>query len=138
MSIKLKNILLEINVISPSVIGNVAIKNINGMYKLKAIKYLYKLLTSGDVTKKIHKDNNWQPIHDMFTKLKNSGVNYVIKDTKYIKNDSGNPISKIWDCELKYMNDNIRETTIYMRITAAGAGSIQDPLEQYDITVVLS
>jgi hypothetical protein len=47
------------------------------------------------------------------------------------------PVRKIWKFEVKFVNNRDKDDVLYGRITAAGAGSVEDPLERYDVTVTL-
>ena len=47
------------------------------------------------------------------------------------------PVRKIWTFEVKFVNNRDKDDILYGRITAAGAGSVEDPLDRYDVTVTL-
>ena len=48
------------------------------------------------------------------------------------------PQGKRWTFEINFTDNTGKPKKIFGNLTAAGAGSVQDPLEKYDITVVLS
>ena len=51
------------------------------------------------------------------------------------------PVRKIWSFEIHFLNNIGKEgkaAVIHGNITAAGAGSVEDPLDRYDVTVTLS
>jgi hypothetical protein len=105
------------------------------MNRPKAVRYLYKLI--GRVPDGIFSDNSWRPIHKIFEIFRKNGIDYVITDTEYFKDAEGRPNAKKWRFEIASTNKRGRPQTIYGTITAAGAGSVDDPLDKYDVTVVL-
>ena len=47
------------------------------------------------------------------------------------------PESKTWYIEMRFIGNDGKPKVINGHMTAHGAGSVEDPLERYDITVVL-
>ena len=87
-------------------------------------------------TKGFFRDSGWNPVHKTFKELSRHGVDYVIKSSDYYW-DQGKMSGKVWRFEVEFYNDKGRPTTLYGTITAAGAGSVKDPLDRYDLTAVI-
>jgi hypothetical protein len=110
---------------------------INGMMKKQAINYLHKKFRILDVTKGVFKDEYWQPINELIKSFQKEDVPLQIRKTEYYKHD-GIPAGKIWWCQIPFINKTQNKDVLYVQITAAGAGSIKDPLDAYDVTVVIN
>lgn len=104
---------------------------LNGMSNREARKFVNTLLQRH--TRGFFRDDHWKPIHKTFKELDRHGIDYSIEKTQYDKDESGNPSSKTWSVETHFENDKGRRTTIYIHIEASGAGSIDDPLDRYDV-----
>jgi hypothetical protein len=104
---------------------------LNGMKNREARKFVNKLLQKH--TRGFFDDDGWRPIHKTFKELDRHGIEYFIEKTQYDKNADGNPSSKTWSVEAHFVNDKGRRTTIYIHIVASGAGSVQYPLDRYDV-----
>ena len=105
------------------------------MNRQQATRRLYKMI--GRIPDGFFRDNSWRPIHEIFKVFRKNGIEYEITDTEYWKNEEGEPAGKKWKIEIASTNTRGRPQPIYGTITAAGAGTIDDPLAMYDVTVVL-
>lgn len=74
-------------------------------------------------------DEFWTPVNATFKELNAQGFEYVLTGTKYEHDANGTPCRKIWTFEIAYGGK-----PFYGIITAAGAGSVKDPLDRYDVT----
>lgn len=110
---------------------------IDGLTKEQAKRFIYKNIDSL-YNGKMFKDEYWQPIHSIFKFFKEVNIDFSIEKTQYFKNEQGAPQRKEWDVDINFIEKNNRPAKIFCKITASGAGSIQDPLDMYDVTVVLS
>jgi len=112
---------------------------LDSMRKQKAVRYLYKLI--GNTPDGIFRDTYWKPVHEIFKIFRNHDIPYEIKRADYEWSRTiprpKMPSSKVWRIEIPYVNERGREQIIHGTITAAGAGTLEDPLEKYDVTVVL-
>ena len=110
---------------------------IDGKDKRPAINHIRKLI--GRTNDGFFSDEYWKPISATFKILSKNNIPYQIQNTKYIK-DNGVPSSKIWFIEIPFRSkrQTKRGSKIYGTLTAAGAGTVQDPLSRYDVTLVLS
>jgi hypothetical protein len=107
------------------------------MRKTQAVKYLYKLI--GRTADGFFRDESWRPIHAIFKIFRDNDIPYDITKAEYRQPDwpARMPTGKVWHIEIPFLNQRGRENIIYGTITAAGAGSVEDPLDRYDVTVVL-
>jgi len=108
---------------------------VESITKRGAVRLLYKII--GNATKGLFRDNAWQAVHKIFKLFSDRDIDYVLVDTVYTQDQRGAPNAKIWKFEIPFLNPNNRKQIIYGTITAAGAGSVEDPLSVYDLTVVL-
>lgn len=120
-----------------------ASSGLNGMSNREARKLVNSLLQRH--TKGFFNDSGWSPIRKTFKELERHGVDYSIVKSDYgvsknfqdvwsgpkwrIPNDY-----KQWDFKIEFVNDRGRQTVLHGSITAHGAGSVDDPLERYDVT----
>ena len=110
---------------------------IDGKSKVAAVNYIRKLV--GRTNDGFFSDEYWTPVNKTFKILSNNNIPYEISNTRYDK-DNGIPVRKTWFLEIPYRDKrNMKKVSrIYGTITAAGAGSVQDPLDRYDVTLVLN
>jgi len=85
-------------------------------------------------TQGLFSDQSWEAINNIWTALDSANINYHMTDATYYKDEQGNPSSKTWRFEVNFTNKNNKPTVLYGDITAHGAGSINYPLDKYDIT----
>lgn len=109
---------------------------IDGMNK-KAINYITKKFKVYEKLKGFFSDEAWQPINSLIGEIQNGGIEFNIEKTEYYKDNNGNPAGKIWTCEIPFTNQNGRPDKLHVRITAA-AGSVNDPLNKYDVIFVIN
>lgn len=109
------------------------IANLQGMKKPQAVKFINGLLARH--TKGFFSDQDWSGIkRSVWDVLEAEGVDYTITKSEYIKEtSSGMPSGKQWRFEISFQNDKGKPTVLYGTVTASGAGSVQDPMERYDI-----
>ena len=109
---------------------------LNGKSKQSAKNYLYKLVEP--YTKNIYSDIYWQPIHAIWKSFTDNNIDWeMTRSSQYFKDEQGNPIRKEWYFKITFSNNRQKPTEIYGTVTAAGAGTVQDPLGKYDVTVVM-
>jgi hypothetical protein len=111
----------------------------DGLSKQKLRTLIYKE-TKKVTHNKLYSDSGWngpQAIWDVFNKL---DLNWNIKKSEY-KHDksSGSPMptSKVWDFEIIWDNDKGKMMKMGGNLTAAGAGSVDQPLDKYDLVLIL-
>lgn len=113
------------------------INSLDGKSKQSAKNYLYRLVHP--YTTKIYSDTAWQPISDIWNTFTNNNIEWnTTRNSQYFKDEQGNLIRKEWYFIIDFINNRNRPTQIIGTITAAGAGSVEDPLNRYDVTVVMN
>jgi hypothetical protein len=99
-------------------------------------------------THKIYSDSYWEGPNNVFKALSQANIDWTLLDTRYgvspsrqqthpepdwrIENDY-----KEWIFTITFNNNKAKETMLYCRLTAHGAGESSDPLGKYDITVMI-
>ena len=109
---------------------------LNNQRKQNIIHKLYRY-ESIKKMKGFFSDDSWEPIHNFMSEMQKQNIDIYIQDTEYQK-ENGIPVRKIWKCVIPFINQNNKKDVIYCDIIAAGAGSVDDPLDRYDVTIVLS
>ena len=119
--------------------GQSITNSLDGKSNIVAAGVVNKIL--GELSKGIFSDNSWEAINKIFQKLKDSGMEVTILSTKYGgQNDDGNPMPKYkeWQISIPFTNKAGKPMELVGPVTAHGAGSIQQPLDRYDITAYVS
>jgi hypothetical protein len=86
-------------------------------------------------------DNSWEAINKIFKKLQELGIDVTVISAKYGGHadvPSGMPKFKEWQISIPFTNKNGKPTELIGQITAHGAGSVEQPLDRYDITAYVS
>jgi len=101
------------------------------MTRVTAKNRINKILR--ECTSGLFSDEYWQPIHKSFRAIIEAGFDIIITNTQYQEDYRGIPISKVWKFEIAFGNK-----PIYGVMTAHGAGTVEDPLNRYDISAYVS
>ena len=104
---------------------------IDGMSRQKAKTYINKLMDKH--SKGFFEDDFWSPVQNIFKDMSEDEIDYSVENTKYNKNEEGRPSSKKWMLTISFINDKGKEQKLTGHIIASGAGSVEDPLDRYDI-----
>jgi len=108
---------------------------IDGRSKVSAKNLIYKHIEP--LMKGIFSDESWEGVRKIWDKFGELGLDWDFsRNSEYYGGMP--PQGKTWYFEIKFMGNNDRPQTLFGTLTAAGAGSVEDPLGRYDITVVLS
>ena len=107
---------------------------IDGMAKEPAKRKIYKQIEK--LIKGFFRDTGWKHVHNVWKAFDKMGLDWNLTDNEYYKNDVV-PAGKIWRFEIRHKNNRGKDAKIGGYLTAAGAGSVKDPLDKYDITVVM-
>jgi predicted nucleic-acid-binding Zn-ribbon protein len=111
----------------------------DGLSKQRLKTLIYKE-TKKCTYNKLYKDEHWEGINciwDIFNKL---NLNWQLQKSEYKHaKDSNNmmPSSKEWVFEIMWDDNKGKFKKIGGVVTAAGAGTVDDPLSRYDVTLVL-
>ena len=125
--------ILRTNKYAQEIISNAPIN------KKTLIRRIYKALEP--VTKGIFRDESWQAISSIRNILDSMGLDWNITDAYYGNGRYDKTLpseSKTWKFEIDFTNQRGRPDKIYGNIIASGMGSVQEPLEKYDIIVTMS
>jgi hypothetical protein len=111
---------------------------INGQSNTVAASRVNKVL--GELSKGLFSDNSWEAIHKIFNKLQELGLEVTVVNTKYGGQTatSNMPTFKEWKISIPFTNKVGKPTFLIGQITAHGAGSVEQPLDRYDITAYVS
>lgn len=110
--------------------------SLDGMSNAKARREVQNVLRR-NTPRGILRDEYWKGPQQVWKSLDAAAFDWVITDNFYTKED-GVPVRKTWKFEIYFTNDKGRKTTIYGTLIASGAGSVDDPLEAYDVIVTAS
>jgi len=90
------------------------------------------------VTKGLFRDEYWHGINNAWKALDASGIDWHRTGSEYGPKGEFPHKFKRFSFEVNFTNKRGKKETLYGTVTAHGAGSVDDPLEKYDITVQLS
>jgi len=80
-------------------------------------------------------DESWQGVQQIWNAFSEAGLDWNIMGSDYYPTNDGHPMGgKIWKIEINFTNNKGKFTTLHGTVTAAGAGTTEDPLSRYDIT----
>jgi len=109
---------------------------LNGMNRVKAARTVNNILSPH--TKGFFKDNSWEAVGVIWKALTDASIDWTMEGSQYDHNRDNVPTSKTWKFKVDFINDKGRPTILYGIVTAAGAGSIEDPLDRYDLVAYVS
>ena len=107
---------------------------INGRSKQTAINIIYKKITP--LINGFFKDEDWSGVRRVWKTFEELNLDWCTTGNEYYGGMP--PQGKRWTFEIEFTDNAGKLKKIFGNLTAAGAGSIQDPLDRYDISVVLS
>ena len=104
------------------------------------------LTKANKLTKGMFGDEYWHGPNSIWKEFDKIGLNWNMTGNKYEHEDvtlsdgsrANVPVRKIWTFEVRFVNNNDKEDSLFGRVVAAGAGPIDNPLDKYDIVVTLS
>jgi hypothetical protein len=129
----MKNVALTILRLAKSIMAETSL---DGMSKDTAKRHVNQLLAH--YTKGLFSDESWKPINDIWKALTSAQIDWTLMDNKYLHNESGRPSGKTWSFNIKFITNKGRPAVLYGVVTASGAGSVEDPLEKYDLVAYMS
>lgn len=109
---------------------------LNGLRVQVAKRYVNKILDQH--SKGFFSDQSWEGINKVWKALDDNGIVYTMTGAEYQKDESGMPVRKQWKFEVEFWNEKGRMVKIYGVMIASGAGSVEDPLDKYDIIAYVS
>lgn len=112
---------------------------INGKSNSVAAGRVNKVLA--ELSRGMFSDESWQAINKIFEKLSSLGLSVTVVSAKYgghADTQTGMPKYKEWQISIPFTNNKGKSVELIGQITAHGAGSIEQPLDRYDITAYVS
>ena len=106
---------------------------LDGKSKQQAVRIVNGILHK--LSKGMFRDTYWKPVQDIRKAMEKLNIPFVleVKNGGYEHNSQGVPTSKRWEVIVPFFNEKNRATYLYGAIVCSGAGSIEDPLEIYDV-----
>lgn len=101
--------------------------------KLKS--QMYKVISKYN---SIYKDDSWEKVTKMVKDLDKILPNLNVIEAKYRHNEAGVPDGKRWFYVGVIEDSKKKKWVVVLNVTAHGAGSVEDPLDRYDITAVVN
>lgn len=104
--------------------------------KKQAIKYIYDNVNY----KGIFTDDYWKGVQNLIKDIKKLGCEVITSATNnniYNNGYNKDMTAKSWNIEVTFNNIDNEELKIIGNIIASGCGSVKDPLDKYDIVLVL-
>jgi len=112
---------------------------LEGKSNVAATSFVNKVLA--ELSRGLFSDNSWEQIHKIFTKLKELGLDVTLESAKYgghADTSNGIPKYKEWQISIPFTNNKGKPTKLVGNITAHGAGSVEQPLDKYDISAYVN
>ena len=112
---------------------------LEGKSNVAATSFVNKVLA--ELSRGLFSDIYWEQIHKIFNKLKELGLDVELISAKYGgqgDTSNGMPKYKEWQISIPFTNNKGRPTKLVGQITAHGAGSVEQPLDKYDITAYVN
>lgn len=109
---------------------------LDGMPRRKVVDLVNKVIEKSHLGG-FFSDQYWKPINGLWKNFEKAGIPVGITKSDYEHESMGGqrmPVRKVWRFEVEFLNDKGRPTTVYGQVVAAGAGSVADPMEKYDVT----
>ena len=89
-----------------------------------------------------YNDKDWSNVNQIFKIFNQHGLDWQIISSDYYQDHnnptSQTPVGKKWKFEISFNNNKGKLTKLYGTVVAAGAGTVEDPLSKYDITIQVS
>lgn len=108
---------------------------LDGMSNEKARRFVSKIAKNAYHTG-IYKDESWVGANSIKKAFNEANIGYEIISSDYVNwssQERGVSSRKEWKLRFPFINNNGKETLLHGTITAAGDGSVEDPLEKYDM-----
>lgn len=114
---------------------------LDGLSRRKAVSLVNAILERAP-TAGFFRDEYWLGVKAVWKALERENLSFGITKSDY-EYESGEahgrlPIRKVWLFEIAFTNDKGRPDTVYGRVVAGGAGSVEDPLARYDVVTYAS
>ena len=104
---------------------------LDGKSNIQAKRIVNKLIPQNTG---IFSDDHWAGVKQVFDAFNQAGIDWRLMHADYRHDDQNKPIGKDWQFNVVFNNNKGKETILHGIISAAGAGSVEDPLDRYDVT----
>ena len=86
----------------------------------------------------IYRDNNWSNVRKVWAELAKYDIDVDIMNTEYNPEGLSVPEQwKKWEIEIPFIDNKGKENKMLGYLRASAAGSVKDPMDAYDIVVIL-
>jgi hypothetical protein len=106
------------------------INPLDGFSNAKARKTAFRIAKQG-MSRTFYADSYWQGPDEVFTAMRKAGLDWELKSAEYSEDGS----HKKWSFFVTFSNANNKKTVLNGTLIAHGAGTMDDPLGRYDMTV---
>jgi len=110
---------------------------LDGLDRRQALTVINKTIQSAGL-RGFFSDQYWAPVQRIWKELDKMGIDHALGKTWYDKDNQGNPSTKTWAFTVQWTDAKGKAQTAHGRVIASGAGSVNDPLEKYDVTAYVS
>ena len=109
----------------------------DGLSKQKLKTMIYKATKKFTYNKMYH-DDYWQGPQGIWDAFADLNLNWTLEKAEY-KHEKGSvmPVRKEWHFYIQWDNDKGKFKKLGGYLTAAGAGTVERPLDRYDLVLVL-
>ena len=110
----------------------------DGLSKARLKTMIYKA-TKKFTHNKVYHDTYWQGPQGIWNAFGELDLNWSFSASSQYKHEKGNPmpVRKEWYFEIFWQNDKGKQMKLGGMLTAAGAGSVDQPLERYDLVFII-
>jgi len=110
---------------------------LDGLDRRQALNVVNKAIQSAGLNG-FFNDQYWAPVQRIWKALDKAGVHHMLEKTWYDKDANGNPSSKTWAFVVEWTDAKGKPQKAHGRVVASGGGSVQEPLDRYDVTAYVS
>jgi len=111
---------------------------LDGKSNAQARAFVNRKVIPHDAIAGMFSDEGWDGIRQIWTAFDQAGLDWNIAKSDYYPNGDNPMGGKIWNVEINFTNNKGRPTVLRGTVTAAGAGTVEDPLARYDITAYVN
>ena len=112
------------------------VTTLDGLSKPAAKNYVNKLLSK--YTKGMFSDEYWNGVENIWKALHDENVDFTVSKSDYHHDEKGVPTSKTWKFQINFNDNREKPVILYGIVTAAGAGTVSEPLSKYDLVAYVS
>lgn len=106
---------------------------LDGLDRRAAMNMANKIIQSAKLSGFFH-DSSWAPVQRIWKALTDKGIDWELEKNWYDKDERGNPSTKTWTFRITWKDKAGRPQVGHGRVVASGGGSVDEPLDRYDVT----